>query len=625
MFLKKLLATVASVALTGGALLGVSTPAFADDVAPPAHSSDTSLSLSDSGIPTPESTPSELGNEAPAPVAAKPVSSVVVPDLTPTAAAAALAAQAVAPVEEERTPAVEAASTAIVEAAPSETQSRKKDDKDKDKDNDKGNGNGNDHGDKKVWVCKFVSSANSPSGYALKKGEQPIEVSANSVGNDVSATDDFDAARAFNDRQPSFVVAENDVNLCSRSVTTVDEDVVCSPHKHGGTVNVTTTTTFYYGATQAGVTITHSTRDLTAGEHDKCDPPKKVFVCEFEPSKKHSTGWVLAHGDQPVLTWLSELSDDIRNADGFTVEQPSFIVASNDRALCASSTVERSTQVMCPTAMVDGYATMTTLRTYFYGTVPVGERTTVKVRDLTEGEQSSCPPIELAQATAEVALSTAGCSAPQQLILGPIANATWGEVTDPEGPLDYSVTATADAGAEFASGPELRVSTGVTTLTFAGTLDPQLDPADPECDLVTLGLLMPAVTFSQASCTAAGSYTLGTAAGYDPALVTFTVDGVAGMVAGTYPVANSGAVAVSAQAVAPNGLEFDWVDPAAFTFAVPSDDDCGSALPTLALRLPTLAFTGGGGVGPLWWLLSTSMILLGAAAIYVRRRMDAVS
>ena len=147
--------------------------------------------------------------------------------------------------------------------------------------------------------------------------------------------------------------------------------------------------------------------------------------------------------------------------------------------------------------------------------------------------------------------------------------------------------------------------------------------------MATLGLVMPAVTFSQTSCTVAGSYRLGVAPGYDPALVTFTVNGVAGIVAGTYQVAGPGSVEVTVQVVDPNGLEFDWVDPPAFAFVVPDGTKCDSVitgvLPTLALGLPTLAFTGGGGIGPIWWLVPTSMILLGAAAVYVRRRMDVVS
>jgi hypothetical protein len=289
--------------------------------------------------------------------------------------------------------------------------------------------------------------------------------------------------------------------------------------------------------------------------------------------------------------------------------------------------VDRSTVVTCNTAGDDGYATVTTVYSYYYGSVKFKERTVEKVRELTEDEIRECGSVDLVTATAMVSFSEASCLAPQQLVLGPIFNATWGEVTDPEGPLDYSVTATADAGAEFVNGGP---AAGTTTLTFEGMLAAQLDPLSPECDLVTLGLVMPTVTFSQTSCTAAGTYRLGAAAGYDPALVTFTVNGVAGIAAGTYRMSGSGLVEVTAQAVGSNGLEFDWVDPPAFAFLAAGDSECGEVedvdLETLALPtldLPTLAYTGGGGAWPLWWLAPASLILLGAAAIYVRRRTDA--
>ena len=63
--------------------------------------------------------------------------------------------------------------------------------------------------DKKVFVCKFVASENSPHGFRLKEGKQPIEVSENALGDDVNDTG------TFNDQQPSFVVPEDDPALCS--------------------------------------------------------------------------------------------------------------------------------------------------------------------------------------------------------------------------------------------------------------------------------------------------------------------------------------------------------------------------------------------------------------------------
>jgi hypothetical protein len=294
---------------------------------------------------------------------------------------------------------------------------------------------------------------------------------------------------------------------------------------------------------------------------------------------------------------------------------------------CVTKEVDRSTVITCPAADDDGYATVTTVHSYFHGSVKFKERTVEKVLELTTDEIRECGSVDLVTATAMVSFREASCLAPQQLVSGPIFNAAWGEITDPEGPLDYSVTAAADPGAEFVNGGRVA---GTTELTFEGMLEAQLDPFSPECDLVTLGLVMPTVTFSQTSCTVAGTYRLGAAAGYDPALLTFTVNGVAGIAAGTYRMTGSGLVKVTAQAVGSNGLEFDWVDPPAFAFLAPGDSECDEFedpdLPTLALPtldLPTLAYTGGGGASPLWWLAPASLILLGAAAMYVRRRTDA--
>lgn len=590
MLMKKLLATLASIALTSGALLGVSAPAFADDAAVPASAPD--VSIADGESETPASPPAPQSTSL---VEVEAIAKPVVPKPAPAPTKVAPVPNAAAAVVDE--PASEET------AAPS-SQSR-----------------ANNNDDKKVWVCKFVSSDNSPSGYRLKEGKQPIHVSINALGDDVNETGNFA------DNQPSFVVEEDDESLCSRTEVTVDEEVQCPTYQYGGLVSIATATKLFYGTVQVDFTFTQTTRALTAEEIRACDPPEEVFVCQFEASKNHPSGWVLKSGVQPVLMLSTDLGDSVNTTGDYDVTTPSFIVTSNDSSLCSSEKVERSTEVTCPTFDSQGYATITTVNTFFYGSVSVKQSTEITERALKDGELSYCPDVELLEATAEAILLDAGCNAGQQLILGPIANATWGEVTDPEGPLDYSVTATANPGAQFVTvAPGLRVAlaaTGSTTLTFTGTLQPQLDPSDPECNLDTLGLVMPAVSFTQTSCTVAGSYRLGVAPGYDPAHVTFTVNGVSGVVAGTYSADGPGPVTVTAQVVAPNGLEFDWVDPPTFTFVTPADTVCDPGLPTLAL--PTLAFTGSGGSGGLWWLMPSGMILLGAAAIYVRRRMDAVS
>ena len=601
MSLKKLLAVVASLTLTAGALFGVSAPAFADDTLPAHDPAVTQTTTAPSSSETPSAAPVPA---APQPVVAAPVEPVPEP------------APAATPAPGEPTPAVSPAPDAakqpaaqVIAVEPSVARSAQPEQQ------------ARPDNDKKVWVCKFVSSDNSPSGYQLKSGKQPIHVSVNALGDDVNDTG------SFNDRQPSFVVASDDANLCSHTEVIVDEEVTCPTYQYGGIVNITTTTKLFYGTTQVSFEQTQSTRQLTADELRACDPPPvSVFVCQFVPSTTHPSGWVVKPGAQPTLMLESELGDDVNGTGDFDATSPSFVVASDDTVLCASNTEERSTEVMCPSVSNQGSATITIVHSYFYGSIKVDESTAVTVRELTVEEVENCPEVGGDMvATASVSFEQATCNAPQRLILGPVVNAVWGEITDPEGPIDYSVTATAINGAQFpAVAPGLRIALGSQTLTFSGVLNPQLDPTDPECDLVTLGLVMPAVSFAQASCSVEGTYTLGVAAGYDPALVTFTVNGVSGISAGTYPVAASGSVLVTTQAVEPNGLELDWSDPPAFAFTVPSDDDCISP-EVISAELPTLAYTGSGGVSVVWWLLPASLIVLGGAAVVVRRRMEAVA
>ncbi|MDQ1574229.1 MAG: hypothetical protein QOH44_1788 [Actinomycetota bacterium] len=186
-------------------------------------------------------------------------------------------------------------------------------------------------------------------------------------------------------------------------------------------------------------------------------------------------------------------------------------------------------------------------------------------------------------ATATVSFTDATCTTAQQLVLGDVVNATWGQITDPAGPDDYTVTATANTGAQFAG--------GLTELTFHGELNGVIDPLDPRCQLPTEALVLPVVAFTQFTCDSDGSITLGVAKGYNPTHVTFTVNGVAGIRSGTYAVTKAGTTTVTAQPVAPNGLEPRWVTPAAFTFAIPSKADCGVVTST-SVPGSKLAFTG---------------------------------
>lgn len=209
-------------------------------------------------------------------------------------------------------------------------------------------------------------------------------------------------------------------------------------------------------------------------------------------------------------------------------------------------------------------------------------------------------------ATATLAFTPASCFAAESPNFGgsSISNATWGADTDPA-PLAYSIVATANQGAEFTDGDP-----GKLTKTFTGTLDAIFPDNDPRC-LGTLGLVMPTVVFTQATCSAAGSYTLGVAKGYDPTHVTFTVNGTPGVLAGTYPVTGAKDVTVTVQPVAPHGLEFEWVDPPTFSFG--GTTACG--------QLTTLALTGAG-ASYLGWTLGGGALFLGVALLIMRRRSE---
>lgn len=78
-------------------------------------------------------------------------------------------------------------------------------------------------------------------------------------------------------------------------------------------------------------------------------------------------------------------------------------------------------------------------------------------------------------ASAELTITPATCTAPGAIVLGAIANATWSDLA----PTAFPVVATADAGHLFPAGDG--VSGDGTTKEFIGTLEDQLDPNAPPC------------------------------------------------------------------------------------------------------------------------------------------------
>lgn len=209
-------------------------------------------------------------------------------------------------------------------------------------------------------------------------------------------------------------------------------------------------------------------------------------------------------------------------------------------------------------------------------------------------------------ATATLAFDNADCFGPESIDFdnSTITNATWGDDTDAS-PLGFTIVATAVPSAEFLDGDLGDPS----KKTFTGTLAPALDPDSYDCDLTTLDMVLPKVTSTQATCVANASYTLSAADGYSSANVTFTVNGTPGVAAGTYKVNAPSVITITAQPVAPHGLEESWSDPAPIAFA---------AAPA-ACDLETLALTGTNastGLG-----IAGGMLVAGIIALYARRRL----
>lgn len=324
----RIVATLAAFTLATGALWGVTSAAFADEAVPPTEvvSEQTAAEptvVEDASVPAEEAPAEEPAEQAPAGEPAEVSIEEPVAVAVPTQEPVEEPAPATQPVIEP----VAAFAALTFASAPDNS--------------------------KKVYVCKIVSSSNSPGGFRLQTGQNPIYVSINAIGNDVNSTG------TFNDQQPSFIVSGNDPLLCAHQEVKVEEQITCpSENLEDGIVNVTTTTKYYLGTTLVDTQVVYSTRALTADELDACD---------------------------------------------------------------------------------------------------------------TEG------PLV---ATASVSLSDATCFAGQQVVLGTAVNSMWGDITDPVGTDDYSVTATANKNAEFGDAPYL-------SKTFTGVLLGPIDPTDKRCELPT--------------------------------------------------------------------------------------------------------------------------------------------
>lgn len=215
-------------------------------------------------------------------------------------------------------------------------------------------------------------------------------------------------------------------------------------------------------------------------------------------------------------------------------------------------------------------------------------------------------------ADASIGTILATCAAPGSIDTArtSLTNATWVDPL-PTAPGSYTVVAKANAGHAFAG--------GATTKSFPIVIQQQLDPKSPFCDLPTEGLSVPTYTFTQATCTAPGSYTVG--ASINPEWVEWREQGSDTVIPfNTKVVVNPARtvtlVATSTDPVkhglqAPSGA--DWTNPVVLTFTTPSDKACD-------LQLTTLALTGlGSGLG---LTLAGGLVFLGIGGllVFARRR-----
>jgi hypothetical protein len=171
--------------------------------------------------------------------------------------------------------------------------------------------------------------------------------------------------------------------------------------------------------------------------------------------------------------------------------------------------------------------------------------------------------------------------------------------------------ATADSGFEFAGGDG---DVGdLTHKTITGTLDAQFADTDRRC-LDTLGPVQPLVIFTQITCGADGSYTLGSTTPGDADKLEWTVNGGdPNIPSGTYLVSTNRTVEVVAVGIPPDVPEFSWENPEPFDFVVPTGCD-----------LKTLALTGSS--APPTWALNASIgvLVLGAGMLLMRRRQESL-
>ncbi|MBX3100594.1 MAG: hypothetical protein KF761_13580 [Salinibacterium sp.] len=156
----------------------------------------------------------------------------------------------------------------------------------------------------------------------------------------------------------------------------------------------------------------------------------------------------------------------------------------------------------------------------------------------------------------------------------------------------YIVTAVAAAGYELQP-------TASRTWTF-------FVQDSAKCEPPTLAIVTPTVSRTPATCTQAATYTIGAVT---PGTVTWEVNGVKNVAAGTYKVVTAGDVTLIASPTDPkNGLDPTWTNPTVLKFPAAS----------IGCELETLAYTGSGSIGQLG--LAGGMVFIGIGGLFIARR-----
>jgi hypothetical protein len=201
-------------------------------------------------------------------------------------------------------------------------------------------------------------------------------------------------------------------------------------------------------------------------------------------------------------------------------------------------------------------------------------------------------------ATAVVSFGTPTCFAPGALVLGATEHASFGLPTI--NGEQYTVVATAEAGYHFAAG--VGVSDDGSTKTFSGNLPAKL--TGPECDLPDLDIVEPTISFTQPTCFANGTYTVG---GAD---VQWSRGGVE-IPNGQYSLASGVEIELTVAPKEPHGFAPEQQTSWTVEFAAAS-----GPCDLTTLSLPN---TGGGIAGGALWL-GLMTLGLGAAAVVVASR-----